>query len=176
MTALMKPDQALLMVTLALAAGCSNGQASSSQGNRVPEASAPSVRLVGRVTDAAHVLTAEQEARLSMKLDILERETKHQMVVTTVPTLGGEDVGTFTTEFANTWGVGRKGYDDGVVLLIAPTERRARIAVGYGLQKELPDALCQQIMDQHIIPHFRTGDLAGGIEAGVDALVAKLAA
>lgn len=160
------------MLTLAL--GCNNGRASSSQSNREVATPASSVPLAGRVTDAAKVLTVEQEASLSAKLEELERATGHQMVVATVPTLGGQDVAQFTRNLANSWGIGRKGYDDGVVLLIAPNERKARIAVGYGLEKKLPDALCQQIMAEEIIPRFRQGKLASGIESGVNALVARL--
>ena len=161
---------------LVLAMACSNGQASGSQSSREVAASAraPSVTLGGRVTDAALILTPAQEARLSAKLEQLERTTNRQMVVATVPTLRGEDVATFTRDLANNWGIGRKGYNDGVVLLVAPNERKARIAVGKGLEKTLPDALCQQIMDEQIIPRFREGDLAGGIEAGVNSLVARL--
>jgi len=61
-----------------------------------------------------------------------------------------------------------------VVLLVAPKERKVRIAVGYGLEKRLPDGVCQQIIDQQILPSFRKGDLSGGIEAGTDALIARL--
>ena len=96
------------------------------------------------------------------------------MVVATVPTLGGADVATFTKDLANKWGIGRKDYDDGVVLLVAPNERKVRIAVGYGLEKSLTPDLCKQIIDQQMLPRFREGDLAGGIEAGAKALIARL--
>lgn len=96
------------------------------------------------------------------------------MVVATVRTLGGQDIATFTRNLANAWGIGRKDYNDGVVLLVAPNERKARIAVGLGLEKALPDALCRQIMDEQMLPRFREGDLSAGIEAGVDALIARL--
>jgi len=161
---------------LALTMACSAGQTSGSQsrGEAAASTSAPSVALTGRVTDTAEILAPAQKARLSAKLEKLERETGHQMVVATVRTLGGQDIATFTRNLANAWGIGRKDYNDGVVLLVAPNERKARIAVGLGLEKALPDALCRQIMDEQMLPRFREGDLSAGIEAGVDALIARL--
>ena len=96
------------------------------------------------------------------------------MVIVTVSTLGGRDVADFTRDLANSWGIGRKGHNDGVVLLVAPNERKVRIAVGYGLEKALPNALCQKIIDEQMLPRFREGDLPAGIEAGSRALIARL--
>lgn len=154
--------------------GCSSGDARGSQSGSEGAESSPSISLAGRVTDAAHVLTEEQKVGLSAKLEKLELATGHQVVVVTVPTIGGRDIAIFTRDLANSWGIGRKDYDDGVVLLIAPYERKARIAVGYGLEEKLPDSLCQQIMTEQMIPHFRHGDMAAGIEAGVNALSTQL--
>ena len=167
---------ALASLLLVLTAGYSDGQAPGSRSHAAVAGAAPSVPLVGRVTDAAHLLTRQEEARLSAKLEKLEKATQHQMVVVTVKSLDGDDVAAFTTRLANSWGIGRKGYDDGVVLLVASKERKARIAVGYGLEKQLPDILCRHIMAQKIVPRFREGDMAGGIEAGVNALIARLTA
>ncbi len=138
------------------------------------QSSAPAIPLTGRVTDAANILTPEQELRLSTKLEQLERTTNHQMVVVTAPTLGGADVATFTRNLANSWGIGRKDYDDGVVLLVAPNERQVRIAVGYGLEKTLPNAVCQQVLREHVMPRFQKGDIEGGIDAGATALIERL--
>jgi uncharacterized protein len=93
------------------------------------------------------------------------------MVVVTVQSLGGRDVAAFTKELGNNWGIGRAEQNDGIILLVAPKERKARIEVGLGLEQTLPNALCQQIMDAKIIPHFRSGDYAGGITAGVTAII-----
>jgi len=134
----------------------------------------PALRLAGRVTDAAHILSPAQVADLDTKLEQLEHATKHQMVVVTVPTLGGRDVADFTRDLSNSWGIGRKGYNDGVVFLVAPHERRVRIAVGYGLEKTLTHDVCQEIIDNAILPRFRRGDFVGGIEAGTDSLIARL--
>lgn len=132
------------------------------------------VPLAGRVTDAAHILSPHEQVILSDRLEKLEQKTQHQLVVVTVPSLGGRDVADYTRDLANSWGIGRKGYNDGVVLLVAPTEHKVRIAVGYGLEKRLSDATCQQIIDQEVLPLFRKGDLPGGIEAGTNALIASL--
>ncbi|MCM8730892.1 TPM domain-containing protein [Hephaestia sp. MAHUQ-44] len=71
-------------------------------------------------------------------------------------------------------GIGRRAHNDGIVLLVAPAERKARIAVGRGLESALPDATCTEIMEGAILPLFRRGDLRGGIDAGVAAIIAKL--
>jgi uncharacterized protein len=96
------------------------------------------------------------------------------MVVVTVPTLGGRDVADYTRDLSNNWGIGRKGYNDGVVLLVAPVEHKVRIAVGYGLERKLTHDVCQGIIEQTMLPRFREGDVPGGIEAGTDALIAHL--
>ena len=172
----MKEQLKLVFASLLLpvVAGCSSAEAGSSHPDREVVEPARTIALAGWVTDAAQVLSAEEEAALSAKLEAFEQATRHQMVVVTVPTLGGEEIAAFTRRLANSWGIGRKDYNDGVVLLIAPRERKARIAVGYGLEKKLPDMIAKQIMDQQMIPRFRDGDLSGGIDAGVDALIGTL--
>jgi uncharacterized protein len=103
----------------------------------------------------------------------LEAATGRQFVVVTVPTLGGQDIAVFTRDLGRHWGIGRKGHNDGVILLVAPAERKVRIAVGYGLERILTDALCGEIIAEKILPRFRQGDLPGGIQSGADALVAR---
>lgn len=134
----------------------------------------PSIVLAGRVTDAAGILTAEQAAGLSKKLEILEQKTGHQMVVVTTHTLGGREIGVFTRDLGNAWGIGRAGIDDGVIVLIAPTERKARIEVGKGLESKLPDALCERIMKQWLIANAQNGNYAKGLTETVDALIGAL--
>lgn len=168
----------IAFVSVLFTLACSNGQATSvTATGTVSEGSATSiapVHLAGRVTDAAHILSPQEQATLSENLEKLEQKTQHQLVVVTVPSLGGRDVADYTRDLANSWGIGRKYYNDGVVLLVAPKERKVRIAVGYGLEKRLADGACQQIIDQVMLPKFRKGDLPGGIEAGMDALIARL--
>jgi uncharacterized protein len=170
--------QAITLVSAVCAIACSNGQADSVPAKRDATATlkrtSPPVALTGRVTDAAHILSADQQSAISSKLERLEQRTKHQLVVVTVPTLNRRDVADFTRDLANSWGIGRKGYNDGIVLLVAPNEHKVRIAVGYGLEAQLTHASCQRIIDQQMLPHFRRGDLGGGVEAGADALISRL--
>ena len=174
MRALRTFSLALIATTIVWTAPVAAGQSDAAAEPAAAAPGPPAIALAGRVTDAAHILTTAQRHRLAAKLEGLERATRHQLVVVTAPSLGGQEASVFTKDLANSWGVGRKGINDGVVLLVAPHERKARIAVGLGLDKELPDAVCQQIMDEKMLPHFKAGDLPGGIEAGVDALIAKL--
>jgi uncharacterized protein len=157
---------------------CSDADASLWQEESSPPAivSVPSASLLptGWVTDAAHILSPEQRARLSTKLEQLERSTHHEMAVVTVPTLGGQEVADYTRDLSNRWGVGRKGYNDGVVILVAPSDRKVQIAVGYGLEGTLTHEVCQRIIDEGMLPRFRDGDVSGGIEAGADAVIARL--
>ncbi len=154
---------ALMALALASCGQATSVPSKSDVGPSTPVAAPPSLALTGRVTDAAEILTPAQEASLSAKLERLERMTNHQMVIATVPSLGGLDVATFARNLANSWGIGRKGHNDGVVLLVAPNERKVRIAVGYGLEKTLTHALCKQIIDEQMLPRFRKGDLPLGI-------------
>lgn len=169
---------AALLLPIFFFAACSDGPAAGRGGRGEAQALAssapPAVALSGRVTDAAAILDPDFEARLSARLERLERESGRQLVVVTVPSLGGRDVAGFTRDLGNAWGIGRADEDDGVILLIAPRERQARIAVGEGLETVLTDAACREILASDILPRFRSGDLPGGIEAGVAALIARL--
>ena len=134
----------------------------------------PDLELRGYVTDAADILSPEQEASLTRKLQELERRTKRQMVIVTSPSLGGRDIAAYTRDLGNRWGIGRKGYDDGVMLLVAPNERQVRIAVGRGLERRLTPELLKTIIDSDMIPRFRDKDHAGALDAGVDRLMPLL--
>lgn len=128
----------------------------------------------GLVTDAANVLTAQQRAELTQKLKKFEDETSHQMAVVTTPSLEGRDVADYTKDLANSWGVGRSGVNDGIVILMAPSEKKVRITVGFGLEEKLPNALCQQIIQNKMLPPLKKQDYAAGLSAGADALIAQL--
>ena len=128
--------------------------------------------LAGRVTDAADLLTAEQEARLSERLARYESDTRHQMVVATVPDLNGTRVDDFGTCLGHRWQIGRKDHDDGIVVLIAPKERQMRIATGTGMEKILTDDKAQAIIHR-MTAYFTRADYAGGLSAGVDAIAAE---
>lgn len=167
----------LLALAAQLAAlGCSNAEVGKEppQNQAAAVASGADFRITQRVTDRADLLDRAVEQRLTRVLADFERRTAHQLVVVTVTSLEGRDVADYTRDLANRSGIGRAEEDDGIVLLVAPNERRARIAVGIGLESVLTDEICQEIMGGVLIPRFRQGDVVGGIEAGVAALIARL--
>lgn len=137
------------------------------------EIAPPAVPQTGRVTDAANLLTPVQRLALTLKLHELESTTRHEMVIVTVRTLDGRDVAAFTRDLGSSWGVGREA-NNGVVLLVAPNEQMVWVAVGKGLEGKLTKDACQKIMDETMMPLFRSGRLADGIDAGTDALMALL--
>lgn len=138
------------------------------------KAGRPLPKLTGRVVDDAHLLTAEQQAGLTGRLAKLEAATGHQFVIVTVPSLNGEKIEDFGIRLGRTWAIGRKNINDGVLLIVAPNERKVRIEVGYGLEKPLSDPVCAKIIRDVILPRFRARDLAGGIEAGAASIVARI--
>ncbi|MCC4307332.1 TPM domain-containing protein [Alcanivorax marinus] len=131
--------------------------------------------LTGRVVDNANLLTPAQEQALTEKLAAEEQQTSNQVVVVTLPDLQGYAIEDYGYQLGREWGIGQEGKDNGVLLIIAPNERRIRIEVGYGLEGALTDALSSVIIQREIRPAFRAGDFAGGINAGVDAIRAAIA-
>ena len=131
-------------------------------------------KLTGRVTDAADIIPADAEARLTQKLEALEQQSQRQVVVATIPDLQGYDIADFGYRLGREWGIGDAERNDGALLIVAPNERKVRIEVGYGLEPVLTDGLSFLIINQQIVPRFKEGDMAGGIEAGTDAIVAQL--
>jgi uncharacterized membrane protein YgcG len=111
---------------------------------------------------------------LTRRLAKARAKTHHEVVVVTICSLGGETIDGFGRRLANLWGVGRRFYNDGVVLLIAPMQGKARIEVGYGLETALTDAEAAMILYRDMIPRFRRGDMAGGIEAGVTSILREI--
>ncbi len=130
--------------------------------------------LTGRVVDGAHILSDGTKAALTEKLAALEAKTSRQLVVVTVPSLGGYDISDYGYQLGRAWGIGQKGMNNGALLIVAPTERRVRIEVGYGLEPILTDAFSSVVITTQITPHFKKGDFDGGVTAGVDALVQQL--
>ncbi len=132
--------------------------------------------LTGRVVDAAHVLPPATVADLTAKLAALESSTGTQLVVATIPSLGDEPIEDYGYRLGRAWGIGQKGKNSGAILIVAPSDRKVRIEVGYGLEPVLTDALTEVIIQEKILPAFKAGDLPGGITAGTDALIAQLGA
>ena len=131
-------------------------------------------KLTGRVVDNAELLTADQRTGLTRRLASLEAATRHQFVIVTVSSLYGQKIEDFGLRLGRTWGIGRKNINDGVLLIVAPNERKVRIEVGYGLEKTLSDPVCAKIIRDEILPRFRAADMAGGIEAGAALIIARL--
>jgi uncharacterized protein len=124
------------------------------------------------VNDLADVLPAEREARLEERLSAFETETSHQIVLLTVPSLEGDPIEEFSMRVAERWRVGHAGLDNGIIVIVAPGDRQARIEVGYGLEGVVPDAVAARVLRERMIPAFRDGRMADGIEAGIEALTA----
>src|SRR5687768_15647105 len=132
--------------------------------------------LTGRIVDQANLLPPDREAALSARLEQLERDTSRQLVVVTVPDLQGYSVEDFGFALGEQWKIGDKEADNGAILLVAPAEKKMRIEVGDGLEPILPDAMAHIIIRDAITPRFKAGDMPGGIEAGVDAIIEQLQA
>ena len=132
--------------------------------------------LTGRVVDQAHLLTAEQVQDITSKSAALEAKTGGQLVVATVNSLEGYPVEDYGYRLGRAWGIGQKGKDNGVILLVAPNEHKVRIEVGYGATPYLTDAMSGLIIRDNILPKFkqRPPDFGGGIEAGTDAIVSQM--
>jgi uncharacterized protein len=130
--------------------------------------------LTGRVVDDAALLPAARQAALATRLQAFESRTGHQLVVVTVPSLNGQSIADFGLRLGRTWGIGRKGSDDGILLIVAPTEGKVRIEVGYGLEQQLSDPACAAIIATDLLPSFKAGRFADGIDKGADAIMARL--
>lgn len=131
--------------------------------------------LSGRVNDLAELLSPETVRYLEGVLKAHEDSTSNQLAVLTITSLEGEEIEPYALRVAETWGLGQKGKDNGVLLLIVRDERKVRIEVGRGLEGDLPDITCGQIIRHQIIPHFKDGDYDGGTRAGVEAILAAIA-
>lgn len=127
--------------------------------------------LQARVTDLTGTLSAQQVAALEAKLASFEQRKGSQLAILLVPTTQPETVEQYGIRVAEQWKLGRKGVDDGVLLLIAKNDRKLRIEVGRGLEGVLPDAYSKRIISEDIAPAFKQGDFNGGIHAGVDRII-----
>lgn len=130
--------------------------------------------LTGRVVDEAHILKPEDQAALEAKLKAHEDKTSDQVVVATIPSLGDLTIEDYANRLLRQWQLGQKGKSNGVLLLVAPQDRKIRIEVGYGLEGALTDALSKVIISTAIAPQFQKGDFGAGINTGVDAILSVL--
>ena len=129
----------------------------------------PTGRLV---TDAADMLSPQEEQTLESRLVAYDDSTSTQIAVVTVPDVGGNDPVMYAVELGRKWGVGQGGQDNGVVVLISRDDRTITIATGYGLEGAIPDVVAERIRRNIMTPYFREGRFFEGISAGVDALMA----
>ncbi len=130
--------------------------------------------LSGRVVDDAHILSPGTTNDLTQKLAALEAKTSRQLVVVTLPSLQGLEISDYGYQLGRAWGIGQKGMNNGALLIVAPTEHRVRIEVGYGLEPILTDAFSSVVITTQISPQFKKGDFDAGVEAGVAALIQQL--
>ena len=159
---------------LALAACGSEAGTAAATAPAAAEESEAYPELSGRVVDEAGLLSDAQEAMLSQRLEALESRTSDQLLVATVRSLGGRTIEDYALGLGNHWRVGQADKDNGVLLLVAPSERRVRIEVGYGLEPILTDERAAQILQRDVLPPFREQDYARGIDAGSAAIAALL--
>ena len=135
----------------------------------------PVPALSAHVIDTTGTLEAPRKAALEEKLRSLEEREGTQLVVLMVPSTKPEDIASFANRVANEWKIGRRGIGDGILLLVAKNDRALRIEVAKTLEGAVPDLAAKRIIDEAITPRFKQGEFAQGLEAGVDALIARIA-
>lgn len=123
------------------------------------------------VNDYAQLLGEGERATLEQKLYNYQDSTSNQMVIVTVPSLEGYDIESYSIALASKWGIGQKGKNNGVLLLVAPAEHKMRIEVGYGLEGVLPDAVCKQIIREVMKPRFKENNFYAGLDQATDHLI-----
>ena len=134
----------------------------------------PVPALAGRVIDQTGTLDAAQQAALSQKLATIEQTLGSQVVVLLVPTTQPEDIAAYAQRVGDSWKVGRRHVGDGLLIVVATQDRRVRIEVAKALEGAIPDLMAQRIINEHITPAFKAGDYAGGLNAAVDAVAARI--
>lgn len=124
------------------------------------------------VTDNGGMLSDAEERALSEKLRHYQDSTSTQIIIVTLPSLGGHEAADYATTLGREWGVGQEGQDNGVVILVSRDDREVFIATGYGLEGGIPDAIAARIVRNVIVPRFRQGNFYAGLDEAVDHLVA----
>lgn len=137
--------------------------------SRLPE-------LKSRITDPAGALDAADETLLERKLELLEKEKGSQVVVVIINSTDGEAIEQYSMRLAEAWKIGRKGADDGVILLLAKQDRKIRMEVGYGLEGAIPDVEARRIIDLVMVPRLREGNFFQAVSGGVDAIEERIRA
>src|SRR5665811_1196574 len=130
--------------------------------------------LTGRIVDQAKIISSDTRSAMEPKLIDLEAKSGIQLVVATVTSLEGQEIEPYANALFRSWQLGETAKNNGVLLLVAPNERRVRIEVGYGLEGTLTDALARVIIANAITPRFKSGDFSGGISRGIDDIITVL--
>jgi uncharacterized protein len=134
----------------------------------------PVPALSARVIDQTRTFDAAQRQSLEDRLAAFEQQKGTQIVVLMVPTTQPEDIASYANRVANTWKIGRRDVGDGILLIVAKNDRKVRIEVAKTLEGAVPDLAAKIIIDEAITPRFRQGDFAGGLQAGVEQLIARI--
>ena len=130
--------------------------------------------LTGRVTDNADILSKDTRRTITESLKAHEQKTGNQIAVLTIPSLAGESIEDYAVAVFNSWKLGQKGKDNGILVVVVPNDRRMRIEVGYGLEGTLPDGLAGSIIRNIMTPQFKTGNYNDGIQSGIKAIIEVL--
>ena len=129
---------------------------------------------VGFVNDFENVLSLEEVTKLENLLINYEKQTSNELVIVTISKTENEiDFDTYALDLSKNWGVGKRGKDNGLVLVISNQLGRIRICTGTGTEKILTDEICNTILEEKIIPNFKNGEIYKGIESGINALIEK---
>ena len=131
-------------------------------------------KLKTRILDQANLIDAASKQKINQLLAGHEKASSNQVIVVTLKDLQGYSVEQAGVEMGRAWGVGQKEQDNGIVLILAQAERKVRIEVGYGLEGVMTDAVSATIIQEYILPRFKTGDFSGGLLVGTQAIVAAL--
>lgn len=163
----------LWVAPLLLAAGLPLAACYARAEDPAAQVTAAPLELTGRVVDAAEIIPPDLELRLSDLSGLLEKDTKVQFVTVSTPSLDGMSIEEYGRALGNGWGIGDAKRNDGLLLIVAPNERKVRIEVGTGLEETLPDMDCIKVVEE-MLPLFKSGDIPGGTELGakrLDALI-----
>lgn len=157
----------IVLVVFLLSLGRVMGQGSAVESDQFRASLSPQ----GPVSDWAELLSPEQKADLNSRMEALKASNGAELAVVTVKSLQGGEIDDFAQKLFAQWGIGQKGKDNGVLLLIAVEDRKMRIEVGYGMEGVLPDAKTGRIQDEYIVSRFKEGNYAQGLMDGTDALL-----
>ena len=124
------------------------------------------------VNDFAGMMSAGERDQLEAKLLEYEKSSSTQITVVTIRNLGSYEIAQYAVELGNRWGVGKKGKDNGVLVIASLEDRKVNISTGYGLEGALTDALCGRIIRNEIVPNFKAKNYYGGFDAGAEAIIA----